>query len=58
MTHVGLGALTYPRWRCCCCCCRSSTMAGVDKKLAQVHARIEKHMRGSSPYLIGVVWGK
>ena len=37
---------------------RSSTMSGVDKKLAAVHARIEKHMRGTSPYLVEQVWAK
>lgn len=37
---------------------RSSTTAGLDKKLAAVRQRLGKHLGGSSPYLVEEVWAK
>lgn len=36
----------------------ASTTAGLDRKLVQVHQRIEKHLAATSPYLVDQVWDK
>lgn len=33
-------------------------MKDIDRRLAQVYARIVKHLAASSPQLVEVVWGK